>query len=233
MNRSSWCAITFVLLLSACLCGCIFSKVPPKQFYILNYLPSTVRDRLSPTPYPCTMRLRDFRIEDAYNRSQIVYRQSPYELRYYYYRLWAVKPARMITDLVYKHLLIVNLVSAVVRRFDEGAAPDYELTGIIEALDEYDSDDLLFAHVALRFTLSRISDGYTMYSRRFDLRKKVYEHKTENVIREMSSLMEFIMTQAVRDIDQRLAREYGAPPSTTGPGDALDPSVPDTTGEVR
>ncbi|MBN2035392.1 MAG: membrane integrity-associated transporter subunit PqiC [Chitinispirillaceae bacterium] len=214
--------------------GC--ASLPVKKYYVLNYIPSTNRERLSPAAYPCTIRLREFNIEDAYNRPQIVFRQSPFELRYYYYRVWAVKPARMITDLVYKHLLSANLVSTVVRRFDEGANPEYELTGVIEALDEYDSEEIWFAHIAIRLTLSRIDDGYTMYTRRFDLRKRVYEHKPENVVREMSSLMEFIMTQPVRDLDTRLAREYGVP--QTDPGqDTLDLSpeanAPDTAGEVK
>jgi ABC-type uncharacterized transport system auxiliary subunit len=221
--------------------GCIFSSVPIKKYFLLNYIPATSRERLSPSPYPCTIRLREFNIEDAYNRPQIVFRQSPFELRYYYYRVWAVKPARMITDLVYKHLLTANLVSAVVRRFDEGVKPDYELSGVIEAIDEYDSEELWFAHIALRLSLTRVSDGIMMYTRRFDLRKRVYEHKPENVIREMSSLMEFIMTQAVRDMDLRLSKEYGAPmpmaqeahaPDSTG-GSVPDNFDPDSTEEVR
>jgi ABC-type uncharacterized transport system auxiliary subunit len=237
MNGIKWFATGSSVLLVALLAGCLFSSIPIKKYYLLNYVPSTNRERASPGPYPCAIRLREFDIEDAYNRPQIVFRQSPFELRYYYYRVWAVKPARMITDLVNKHLLSANLVSNVVRRFDEGAKPDYELTGRIEAIDEYDSDELWFAHIALRLTLIRISDGYTMYTRRFDLRKRVYERKPENVIREMSSLMEFIMTQTVRDMDARLSREYGAslPEQPQDTASAIAPEVPgpDTTMEVR
>ena len=237
MTRIKWCATGACVLITALLAGCLFSSVPIKKYYLLNYVPSTNRERTSPGPYPCTIRLRDFNIEDAYNRPQIVFRQSPFELRYYYYRVWAVKPARMITDLVYKHLLSANLVSTIVRRFDESAnQPDYELTGMIEAIDEYDSDELWFAHIALRLTLTRVSDGIIMYTRRFDLRKRVYEHKPENVIREMSSLMEFIMTQAVHDMDVRLSKEYGAPlPAIPDTAAVVEPvsSDSDTVGEVR
>jgi ABC-type uncharacterized transport system auxiliary subunit len=237
MTRIKWCATGACVLITALLAGCLFSSVPIKKYYLLNYVPSTNRERTSPGPYPCTIRLRDFNIEDAYNRPQIVFRQSPFELRYYYYRVWAVKPARMITDLVYKHLLSANLVSTIVRRFDESAnQPDYELTGMIEAIDEYDSDELWFAHIALRLALTRVSDGIIMYTRRFDLRKRVYEHKPENVIREMSSLMEFMMTQAVHDMDVRLSKEYGAPlPAIPDTAAVVEPvsSDSDTVEEVR
>jgi uncharacterized lipoprotein YmbA len=187
--------------------GC--ASVPFKQYYQLNYLPGLIADRQNKKPYSYIIRLKEFDIEDAYNRPQIVYRQSPFELRYYVYRVWAVKPSRMVTDLVYKHLLDVNLVSSVTRRYDEGSKPHYELSGMVEALEEYDSGELWFSHVALRFTLVNAGNGAIVYNRRFDLRKKVLEHNPELVIREMSALIEYAISQAIQDIDGKLAIESG------------------------
>lgn len=196
--------ITFVLLAVS---GC--GKVPYKQYYELNYLPGNIVSRVTDKPYPFTIRLREFDIEEAYNRPQIVYRQSPFELRYYVYRVWAVKPSRMVTDLVYKHLLNLNLVSSVIRRYDEGSKPEYELSGMVEALEEYDSDELWFAHIAIRFNVTQISEGRVIYNRRFDLRKKVLEHDPELVIREMSALIEYAISQALQDLDKKFAQESG------------------------
>jgi ABC-type uncharacterized transport system auxiliary subunit len=228
MNRIAGYALGITALFVAMFTGCFFSAVPIKEYYVLNYIPSAQRERLNPAPYPCTLRLRDFDIEEAYNRLQIVYRQSPFLLQYYYYSVWAVKPARMITDLVHKHVLTAGLVSNVIRRFDEGPKPEYELSGMIEALDEYDSRELWFAHIALRINLTRISDGTLLYTKRFDFRKRVFEHKPENVIRELSSLMEFIMTRAIHDMDLKLAKEYGMaiPPTDTS-------SASPATGEIK
>jgi uncharacterized lipoprotein YmbA len=212
--------------IASAIAGC--GSVPMKQYYTLNYLPSSQRERLQASPYPCIVRLREFNIEEAYNRPEIVYRQSPFQLQYDYYRAWAVKPARMVTDLVYKHLVTAGLVSNVVRRYDEGPRPEYELSGTIEALDEYDSKELWFAHMALRMSLTKISDGNTLFTKRFDLRKRVFEHKPENVIRELSSLLEYIMIQAVRDMDRKLAGEYGATPA---PSD-VSPDLP-ASGEIN
>ncbi|MBN1602388.1 MAG: membrane integrity-associated transporter subunit PqiC [Chitinispirillaceae bacterium] len=197
--------ILIIVPLFVCTCG----KVPVKQYFILNYLPSSERNRISQGPYPFIIRVREFNIEEAYNRPQIVYRQSPFSIQYYVYRVWAVKPERMITDLIYKHLITSNLVGTVVRRFDEGKKPDYELSGMVEAVEEYDSDELWFAHLAIRFNLTRISDGRVVYTRRFDNRKRVFQQEPEYVIREMSTLMEFIMTQVIHDIDVKLAAEFG------------------------
>jgi ABC-type uncharacterized transport system auxiliary subunit len=193
-----------LLALIAC-CG----TIPVKQYYVLNYMPTQPAGRLLASPYPYTIRLKELGIEDAYNRSQIVYRQSPYELRYYFYKLWAVKPNKMITDLIQKHLASISFVSHVIRRYDEGIKPSYELGGTIEALEEYDSDQLWYAHIALRLNLTRLSDGRVMYSRDFDNRKRVYQYSPDNVVREMSAILEFIMDQAIRDMDIVLNKEYG------------------------
>ncbi|MCX7725212.1 MAG: PqiC family protein [Chitinispirillaceae bacterium] len=201
------CLIKYLLLLLL-IAGCT-NRVPIKQYYIINYTPSPSRDRLNPDPYPYTIRINELEIEEAYRRPQIVYRQSPFLLKYYVYHLWAVKPERMITDVFYKHLISATLVSNVTRRLDEITKPDYEIKGIIEAIEEYDSDELWFAHVALRINLIRVKDGKVLYSRRFDHRKRVNVHTPEHVVRELSSLIEYIFTQAIYDFDAILSSEFG------------------------
>jgi ABC-type uncharacterized transport system auxiliary subunit len=227
MRNMRWSLVAGFLLLPILL-SAICTKVPVKQYYVLNYVPSGARDRLNPSAYQCTFRLRTFDVEEAYTRPQIVYRQSPFQLRYYVYRVWAVKPEQMITDLFHKHLMTANLVRNVVRRFDEGHKPDYEVTGAIEAIEEYDSDELWFAHIAMRISLVRIRDGRIMYSRRFDHRKRVFQHEPEYVVREMSALMEYIFTQAIHDFDAILASEFGTPVAEPEPEDAQDMIIPTT-----
>jgi ABC-type uncharacterized transport system auxiliary subunit len=199
-----WAGILAIVLVGGC------SKPPSRQYFMLNYMPPEMAQRAMQNPYACVIRLRDFSIEEAYNRSQIVYRLNPFELRYYNYKSWAVKPTRMITDLFFKHLNSIQIASSVVRRLDEaGRRPDFEISGFIEALEEYDSDDMLFAHIALRVNMTRLSDGSTVYSRHFDLRKRVYNRGTEFVVKELSQIIEHIFSEAIADIDQRLAAEYG------------------------
>jgi ABC-type uncharacterized transport system auxiliary subunit len=205
--------------------GC--GTIPTKKYYLLNYVPTAQPGRLHTGPYPCTVRLKEFDIEEAYNRPQIVYRRNPFELQYYYYRVWAVKPTRMITDLVNKHLAEANLVSTIARRFDEGT-PEYELSGAIEGIEEYDNETVWFAHIAVRFKLTRIKDGVVLYNRRFDNRKQVFENQPEFVIKEMSKIMEYIMNQVVHDLDVTLAREFG----TAEPVDEPVPADPDSSADT-
>lgn len=213
--------ILAVLSAAILLGGC--ATAPTKKYFTLNYNPDPMLKRLSPTPYPVTFRIREFGVEEAYSRPQLVYRQSPYEVGYYFYRVWAIKPTRMVTDLAIKHLTSVRLVDHVVRRMDEGFTPNYDLNGVIEALEEYDNDEIWFAHIALRLNLVRLSDNKTIYSRRFDKRKQVHQHEPEYVIRELSEIMDMIMTEALNDIDQSLfneTRAQGVAETVTPPTDA-------------
>jgi ABC-type uncharacterized transport system auxiliary subunit len=202
-----WSAAVCVCLAIGLFAGC--AKPPSRQYFMLNYMPPEMERRAMQNPYACVIRLREFSIEEAYNRSNIVYRVNPYELRYYNYKSWAVKPTRMLTDLFFRHLSSVQLVSGLVRRFDEGRRPDFELVGFIDALEEYDSEDMLFAHVSIRLTLTKLSDGSMLYSRSFNRRKKVYTRETGLVIKEMSQIVEYVFTEAISDIDGRLAAEFG------------------------
>ena len=232
MRMNGWQGTIAGILCMGVIIGC--ASIPIRHYYEMNYLPASHWSRLNPSPYPCTIRVADFDIEQAYNRPEIVYRQSPFQLQYYYYRVWAVKPARMVTDLIYKHLIMAELASHAVRRYDESPKPDYNLTGNIEAIEEYDSGELWFAHLAITMNLSRISDGSPIYTRRFDLRKRVYQHTPEYVIREMSSLMEYIMTQVIRDLDGKFAKEYN-PRSLPADSSVVSPDKANngSTGEIK
>jgi ABC-type uncharacterized transport system auxiliary subunit len=201
-------------------CSSIFGKATVKQYYVLNYVAASPDNpAVARAPYPFTVRIRDFDIEEAYARPQIVYRQNPFELLYYTSKLWAVKPNRMVTDLVRKQIISSGLVSHVVRRYDEGLDPDFELSGLIEAIEEYDSDQLWFAHLSLRLTLTRTSDGRVMYARQFDSRKKVFRYSPEAVVQELSAILEFIMNQAIRDINLVFAKESGVSPGISPSAD--------------
>lgn len=225
MNRSAGGkTILGSVVLFVLLAGC--GTVPLKHFYEMNYLPASHWERLNPNPWPCTIRVADFNIEAAYNRPEIVYRQSPFQLQYYYYRTWAVKPSRMITDLVSNHLFKSGLVANVIRRYDENPKPDYDISGDVEALEEYDSGELWFAHFSLTINLTKVSDGSSIYTRSFDLRKRVYQHTPEYVIRELSTLMEYVMTQVIQDLDTKFAKTYPIQPTPADTGVTAGRSLP-------
>ncbi len=183
------------------------AKPITKQFYLLSYQPDQLTDRLQEDPYPFTVRLRPFEIEKAYAKPNIVYRRSPYELEYYGYHHWAVRPTDMMTDQIYSHLEGLKLVQSTVRRLDEKGKPDYELSGTVLAMEEYDSEDIWFAHLKIRMTLVRLSDGVVVYNRLYDQRKIVPTHTPLHVVRTLSELTDYFASSLMNELDRTFNEE--------------------------
>lgn len=191
------------LLLIVLACG----TPPKKEFYLISYDPPKLVNRRSETPYPFTLRVKKFDIEKVYGKSNIVYRESPFKLEYYGFRHWAVRPADMLTDLILAHATDIKIVEAVVRRLDEAGSPDYELTGLIDAIEEFDSDERWFAHLSIRYQLKRLSDEKIIYTRVFDNRREVNSHTPTDVVKKLSEIMDMNSSLLMQDIDKILYEE--------------------------
>lgn len=116
----------------------------------------------------------------------------------------------MVSDLVFDYLVKSNIAERIVHRYDELPEPDYALSGDVEAIEEYDSGQVWFAHLAITINLSRVSDDSTMYARSFDLRQEVSLHRPEYVVQELSMIMRQIMTLAIQDLDRVFSKEYSS-----------------------
>jgi ABC-type uncharacterized transport system auxiliary subunit len=182
--------------------GCV--KPLAKQYYLLNYTFDELQNRKSNTPYEKTIRLRPFGIEKVYAKPGIVYRENPYKLNYYNDHLWAVRPVDMISDLIFSHLESINLVKTLVRRLDEKGAPDYELSGTILAIEEYDSDEFWYAHLKIFVVLTDFNTGTAVYSRIFDQTRKVETHTSISIVKTLSEIMDYTASMLMIDLDNFL-----------------------------
>ena len=185
------------LLMSIISCG----KIPIRKYYVLKYEPDPIEKRVKDVVHPFTVRVKQFDIEKVYESTKMVYSGNAYELQYYYYRLWAVKPAKMLTDILASHLAKSKITNSVIRRLDEGGTPDYELSGMVESIEEFDSDKYWYAHIAFSVSLKRLSDNTVVYTRHFDKRKQVGKHSPEFVVRSLSELIDMTFSEVILDID--------------------------------
>jgi ABC-type uncharacterized transport system auxiliary subunit len=191
-----------VLLLLVLIVGC--GRPLHRNFYVLNYTPDRFDDRRrTDSPYPVTIRLRTFDIEKAYARPNIVYRENPFRLDFYPDHLWAVRPVDMITDLIFGHLEGIRLVESVTRRLDE-RSPDFELSGTVLAIEEFNSGDSWFAHLRISFVLTDFRTGNAIYSRIFSQTRAVPAKTPLSVVMTLSEVMSFIASLLMIDLDNVL-----------------------------
>ncbi len=193
--------IVSVFMATLIVAGCFFgSRTPETKYYTLGYTPSVDPARLERGPYPFTLRLREPTIAEAYRRSQIVYRQSAFQMQFYNFHLWAVDPERMIGDLLLKHLNAVRLFEHVSRSI-EAYTPDFQLTTDIRAIEEYDSPDRWYAHLAIEYQLIDERNGQVLWKEVYDLRKAVPQQEPVFVVRELSALLEHMHDRLTRDLE--------------------------------
>jgi cholesterol transport system auxiliary component len=182
------------------LAGCFFGKVPETKYYVLDYVPTPPAERVQKGTYPFVLRMRDCSIAEAYRRSQIVYRQSANQMQFYGLHLWAVDPDRMLTDLAVKHLKAARLFENVTRTV-ENYVPDYYLSCDVQAIEEYDSKDQAYSHLAIEYQLEDAKSNQIAWKKLFDLRKSVPQPEPIYVVRELSVLAETINERLTQELE--------------------------------
>jgi len=217
--------IAVLSLIALFLNGC-FGKTPVNRYYLLDYVPTPTRTKSGPALRPVTLRIKDLKVAEAYKRPELIYRKSAHEMQFYNYHQWAVKPEYLITDMVYKHLRAANLFKSISRTLLD-FKPDYSLTGQILAIEEYDSQEKWFAHLAISFQLEETKSKRQVWYRTYDLRKVVAQHEPVYVIRELSFLLEHIMDKVVVELEALLPK-YTIPKSDNKkPENSLEKKFPE------
>lgn len=176
--------IAIISILCVIAVGC-FSPAA-KHYYQLHLTEST--DSLSDAAEQSLLFEPVF-IRDLYNDFRIIYRVSPYELKYYSYEFWADKPQKLIRESVRHFLLREGLFTRIFNQATEGEA-DAVLRIRVEALEEVDGIDHWKARLALTMELSDPNDGRVLVRHVFDRAERLSEKKVGLVPIVVSRILE-------------------------------------------
>lgn len=138
----------FFLLPLFYLCG---GNIPEMHYYLIDYPVIPAANKSAPV-YPITLGVERFQAMPLYEEERLVYRDSPYEGKYYHYHRWITSPEVMITDKVTEQLAASNLFQQVIS-FPKFSQVDYVLHGTIKALEEWDEGNQWYARVQIAFEL--------------------------------------------------------------------------------
>jgi ABC-type uncharacterized transport system auxiliary subunit len=189
-THQCWSIAVLLLLLAAC------SAVPENHYFTMSYV---LLPRKDVHTFPVMLHIRQLEIMPAYDQDRLVYRYSPYEFSYYNYMLWAAKPQKMITNMLIRHVAHADLFEDVSSEYSE-RRPDYELYGTIDALEELDSGDEWYAHLAFTLRLTRFRGEKVLWSHRVDAKKQVYNKEPVYVVKALSELMEAEMDRIITSL---------------------------------
>lgn len=145
--RSTLCVMLLALLLVRC-----GGRIPDMHYYLIDFPITQASGNQSPF-HNITLGVMRFDAAPLYQEERLVYRDSPYEGKYYHYHRWVSQPAQMITDKTIEQLRAANLFALVVP-FPKYSRIDYLLQGTIRALEEWDEGDQWYARVLIEFEVT-------------------------------------------------------------------------------
>jgi len=196
---------------TALLATCLGGTTQRRSYFALEYPRGEAVQRYVEPRYPFVVRVRRFDAAIAYDRQEMVYRETPYEISYDWYRLWAAKPRAMVGGLVIGHLRDANLFRDVVERLS-GTLPRYDLACELLALEELNaSADEWYARLAMRCDLLDFETGAATWSDAFDVRRPVYQRHPRFVVRALSHIIEAELERMIDTMDAHLAAVTGLP----------------------
>lgn len=179
-----------------------------RKFVVDDSIPLRVALPSSQRPYPYKVAVERFDVSRLYDRSQVIYRLSPEEIREDTHLRWANRPSDMITDAVEGYLRQSLLFKDVRQEFLE--EPDYTLSGTVKAIERIDSGDQWYAKLALAMQLTD-KDGVVIWQDDFGFGEpvQVYHEDFVQSVAKMNQMLHGYMIQAVKGIDlQILLRKY-------------------------
>lgn len=190
-----------LLLFAACflLQGC--GGVPETFYYTVAFEASQpINDGHS--PLPLALGVEKFQSEMIYDDDRIIYRDSPFEIKYYYYRRWVAPPRHLVTEKVLSHLSESGLFERVTA-YPSMVNVKYVLSGRLLAFEEWDEQDKWYGKVSFKASLYDPATQRVAWSGTFAHQQPV-ARKIPTAVVEAISLS---LKQCLDDLAKALAEE--------------------------
>ncbi len=195
------------LALVVVLAGCVRLHVPapPIRDYRLDY----ASPQVDATALPVILRVAPFAVAAIYDREPIVYREGPYATGTYYDSRWSAGPGNMIADLLARDFSDSGVFRAV-----QGApsllAPDYQLGGDIEEIEEQTTASGCQAHLRMRVIVTRVrlsNADPVLLRQAYGGDQPCACNQPHELVAAMSQVMATISAQLQRDVDAAIAAD--------------------------
>ena len=183
------------LLSAFTLTGCLGGSTEPSRYYTVSAEPiATVSNAAS----DARIHVKKFTIDPAYQRSNIVYRESAYDFMFYDLDLWATRPEQMLTQIAGEYLVKSNLFKSV--DLKPMGKPDFELLGNVDAIEEIDEGSSQYAHLAVQLTFRKVGEDAPLWEKRYDERESMSKRDAHSAAEAISKLYGKFMQDALQNI---------------------------------
>ena len=192
-------SLLFITALIVCLMGCARQR-QRVRYYTLSYTPKRVLSSSSMTRKPRSLRIERVEVPRLFDRTNIIYRESPQEIQFYLQYQWAVQPSDMITDTIEKHIISSNLFTDISREFLD-FRPEYRLECSIQALERFNAKNTWFGHLSMIMRLINVADGKQVWQHSFDERRRVTRPEMVYTVQALTQILETQMDVVVDNLN--------------------------------
>ncbi|MDZ7288805.1 MAG: ABC-type transport auxiliary lipoprotein family protein [candidate division KSB1 bacterium] len=187
----------FCFLLSTC------GGVPETFYYTLamEHNPPPDNDQAM---LPFALGVEKFQSEVIYDDDRIIYRDSPFEIKYYYYRRWVAPPRHLVTEKVLNYLADSGLFEKVTT-YPSIVNVKYVLSGRLLAFEEWDEQNHWYGKVGFKASLYDPATQRIIWTGKFEHLQPV-DKKIPAAVVEAISLS---LKQCLDDLARSLVHELG------------------------
>ena len=176
------------------LTGCLGGSTEPSRYYTVSAESISIAGATS----DARIHVKKFTIDPAYQRTNIVYRESPYDFMFYDLDLWATRPEQMLTQVAGEYLIKSNMFKSV--DLKPMGKPDFELLGNVDAIEEIDEGSSQEAHLAVQLTFRKVGEDVPLWEKRYDERQSMNKRDAHSAAEALSKLYAKYMQDALENI---------------------------------
>ncbi len=147
------------------------------------------------------LQVRKFSIEPAYQRTNIVYRESAYDFMFYDLDLWASRPEHMLAQVASEYITKSGLFKSVETK--PTGKPDFEFMGNIIAIEEVDEGSSQYARLAVQLTFRKTESDQAIWEKSFDEKLSMDNREPRTTAETISKLFGKYMEEALNEISSQ------------------------------
>ena len=179
------------LTLTACFGG---STSEPSRYYML-----AVEDISMPSGNAKgKVQVRKFTVDPAYQKANIVYRESAYDFMFYDLDLWASRPDHMITQVVAEYAVKSGLFESV--EIKGNSKPAFEISGNISAIEEVDEGSSQSARLAIEISFRKVDSNEALFEKRYEGKESMDKREPWAMAEATSKLLGKFMEDALANM---------------------------------
>ncbi len=179
---------------------------PPEIHYYTVEVNSGKKDANHTAQLPYAVGIVKFDGGVLYTDDRIIYRESPYEVKFWHYRRWIAPPNILVTEAVREYIKAHEIFRDVVG-YPSANPPHMLLTGKVKAFEEIDKPEGWYAKVALQLTLTDLKNKQVVWEDYVEATTEIPQKQPASVVESINRALNQCLEEIVQSLRRNLKNE--------------------------